>query len=105
MRKHADANNCTPKEGYKFKEALNNKEQAMKISCVPHIVSIPSVGDPPPGCPEDKYVCTDAKADSSSQYRGHCSNGRMCKAMITDDAVKYILDAYPKMLKDYQCDK
>ncbi|MFH1973626.1 MAG: pilin [Patescibacteria group bacterium] len=105
MQKWATANGCTPRPGYTFKQALTQIDQAMKISCVPHIVAIPSTGAPPPGCPEDKYVCTDAKPNKASVYEGHCSDGRECKAMITDTAVKHILEVYPQIVKDYRCDQ
>lgn len=97
IQKNAAANNCTPKLGIHFAQALNNPQQALTDSCIPHFVSIPSIGDPPKGCPEDKYLCTDPKPDKTSSWVGHCSDGRKCYAMLADESVTYIMDAYPKL--------
>ncbi|MCW1892505.1 MAG: pilin, partial [Candidatus Uhrbacteria bacterium] len=102
MQSWRRANNCSPTPGAKASDSSAND---LASACVPHVVAIPKLGAPPGGCPEDKYVCADAKADASAQFTGHCSDGRKCYAMVTDSFVKYVLGAYPKMKSTYQCDQ
>jgi hypothetical protein len=98
LKKWQKANNCVPNAGQTVKQGSSSLKTE---ACVPHVVAIPTVGDAPQGCPEDKYECGNAKADSTGTFVGQCSNGRKCFAMITDDFVNYIIKNYDRIARQY----
>ncbi len=101
--KWMQANNCTPTKKT-VKDALSNPEAAIRVSCIPVSAALPNSGDPPQGCPEDKYECKDAKADQGSHLVGHCSDGRKCLASPPPrQSVEFILKSYKEMVEKYQC--
>lgn len=107
IRLWAKANNCKPQSSLTIKEASKNPAKSLEASCIPHMVAIPTVGDPPKGCPDDKYNCGNVKINARSEFVGTCPSNanQKCYAMATDEFVKYIMNAYPRMVEKYQCGK
>jgi hypothetical protein len=103
MNVYNKANGCSPQAGIKIKDA---SPASLGPSCIPHIIAIPTLGEPPKGCPEDKYTCPNAKADSTAQFTGMCSSPpRKCFAMITDQYALSVIKRYPSMVSSYKCDQ
>ncbi len=102
----AKAHGCTPKADLTIKQAVGNPDQSLQVSCIPHLVAIPTVGDSPKGCPDDKYECPNAKINARSEFEGTCpsNSNQKCYAMLTDSFVQYLIKAYPRMVEKYQCE-
>ena len=103
MKNWRKANNCSPIAGLKIKDAT---QDSIKQSCIPHSVGIPVGKNPANACPEDKFNCSDPKANEKAEFVGTCKpTGKQCFAMVTDGFVQYAIKAYPRMVSTYQCDK
>lgn len=95
------ANNCTAEPGLKIKGATM---ETLNRSCIPHSVGIVIGGNESTACKEDNYNCKNPKPNKKAELVGTCeSTGKQCYAMLTDQFVKYVMRAYPKMERTYQC--
>jgi hypothetical protein len=95
---------CSPVPGLKVKDA-NSDSDPLGHSCVPHIAAIPTLGDPPQGCPGDKDPCGNAKQNARSEFQGTCEDGRLCYAMVTDGYALDVIRRYPRMVSTYKCNQ
>jgi lysophospholipase L1-like esterase len=100
LKKWRQANGCVPGAGI----TLKNPGAGPAASCIPEFVAVISAGESPKGCPEDKYVCPNAKQDNTAQFVGQCSNPpRRCYAAKTGSYVRSVLNKYSGFAARFDC--
>lgn len=101
LKKWRDANGCKPQPGVTLKNADSGN---LLTSCIPEFVAVAGKGAPPPGCPEDKYVCPNATQDKTAQFSGRCSNpSRLCYAARVGSYTRTVINNYRRFASKFNC--
>jgi len=98
LRLWRKANGCAPTPG-----TLRGGVSAAD-ACIPEYVAVISAGAAPKGCPEDRYVCPNAKQDNTAQFIGQCSrDGRRCYAARVGPYTRNLPNIYQRFASRHSC--
>jgi lysophospholipase L1-like esterase len=95
--------NWQRKSGCRPKAGTVRGGVTMTDACIPDLVGVQVRGFSNSDCPEDGYVCSNAKVDQHSQFVGTCSDGRKCFAAKIGPYVRRIPNTYKQLASRHTC--